>query len=276
MSDDRDSAVLCLTFDNMGMARAVGAGEASRPDEDEPGLRVGYPRVLDLLDELGIKATFFIEAWNCLHHADRVQEIARRGHEIGMHGFVHEKFGALPKLRVEQVLYDSFAAFESLGVHPIGFRAPGGVRGPFAIEPLVELGIRFDSSLPDESGSVEQRAEMGGADTPPDRTPQPHALAPGLVTFPFEWRLVDAYLYRSDGGTRTPEDLVEDWSDELHACARSRNLMTVIFHPYVSGTRDDRYDGMRRFLELASNDPSVRISTMGEQAMAFRSAGSVS
>ena len=44
---------LCLTFDNMGAARDIGEGRAAKPDPDEPGLKIGYPRLLGLLDEHG-------------------------------------------------------------------------------------------------------------------------------------------------------------------------------------------------------------------------------
>ena len=98
------AATLCLTFDNMGRAREIAAGTASKPDALEPGLAIGYPRLLDLLDELDVRGTFFIEGWNGLHHPERVQELAARGHEVGLHGWVHEKFGALDKPRAEQLL----------------------------------------------------------------------------------------------------------------------------------------------------------------------------
>lgn len=49
------SGTLCLTFDNMGAARDIAEGRASRPDPDEPGLAIGYPRLLALLDELELR-----------------------------------------------------------------------------------------------------------------------------------------------------------------------------------------------------------------------------
>ena len=100
----RSTATLCLTFDNMGRAREIAEGMASGPDAREPGLAIGYPRLLGLLDELDLHGTFFIEGWNGLHHPERVQELAARGHEVGLHGWVHEKFGALEKSRAEQLL----------------------------------------------------------------------------------------------------------------------------------------------------------------------------
>src|SRR5215210_4540249 len=115
---------LCLTFDNMGRAREIALGQASKPDPTEPSLEIGYPRLLALLDSLGLQATFFIEGWNALHHADRILDLVDRGHEVGLHGWIHESFASLDRSRAEQYLYDGTAAMHRIGVHPSGFRAP--------------------------------------------------------------------------------------------------------------------------------------------------------
>ncbi len=141
-----DAGTLCLTFDNMGRAREIAEGTASKPDALEPGLAIGYPRLLGLLDELSLRGTFFIEGWNGLHHPERVQELAGRGHEVGLHGWVHEKFGALDKLRAEQLLHDGTASLTRLGIRPEGFRAPGALRGPHTADILRSLAYRYDSS----------------------------------------------------------------------------------------------------------------------------------
>ena len=93
----RQSGTLCLTFDNMGAAREVGLGQRIDQDPAEWSVARGYPRVLDLLDALGLTATFFIEGWNAVHNRELVMDIARRGHEIGLHGWVHEPFHQLDR-----------------------------------------------------------------------------------------------------------------------------------------------------------------------------------
>ncbi|HWR96914.1 MAG TPA: polysaccharide deacetylase family protein, partial [Candidatus Methanoperedens sp.] len=47
-------------------------------------------KVLDLLDEHDTRATFFVLGWVAERHPELVREIARRGHEIGCHGYGHE------------------------------------------------------------------------------------------------------------------------------------------------------------------------------------------
>jgi hypothetical protein len=64
---------ICLTVDNTGRALEIGTGSAVRPDRDEPGLRRGVPR---LLAEHGVRATFFVDGWNALHHGHVLASIA--------------------------------------------------------------------------------------------------------------------------------------------------------------------------------------------------------
>ena len=54
------------------------------------GPKVAVPRILDMLDRLELKATFFIPGWVIEHHTETCREIVRRGHEIGYHGYLHE------------------------------------------------------------------------------------------------------------------------------------------------------------------------------------------
>ena len=122
--------VLCLTFDNLGAARAVFEGKAARPDPLAPAIVEGVPNVLRLLRDLDLRATFFIEGWSALHYRDAVRSIHSDGHEIGLHGWIHENFAELDRLRATQVLSDGVAMLGERGIVPTGFRAPGGALGP--------------------------------------------------------------------------------------------------------------------------------------------------
>ena len=46
--------------------------------------------LLDLFDEFGIKATFFVLGWVAERHVELIREIAARGHEIASHGYSHQ------------------------------------------------------------------------------------------------------------------------------------------------------------------------------------------
>ncbi|MBA3819793.1 MAG: polysaccharide deacetylase family protein [Deltaproteobacteria bacterium] len=52
-------------------------------------------RYLDLLDDLGVPATFFLVGQHCADHPDLVREYMRRGHQVANHGFDHTRFTKL-------------------------------------------------------------------------------------------------------------------------------------------------------------------------------------
>ena len=233
--------MLCLTFDNMGRAREIGEGLAGRPDESEPSLAVGYPRLLALLDELELKATFFIEGWNALHHPHRVEELARRGHEVGLHGWVHEKFASLDRLRAEQLLYDGTVALERIGLRPSGFRAPGALRGEHTVPLLKTLGFRYDSSS-----------------DPRDRSTQPALLAPGLAHVPWREEMVDSIQYlRHPVRPRTPAEMEAQWRAGIDRAAGSGETVTMVAHAFVSGVEEARFGALRNALAHAREKTKV-------------------
>src|SRR4051812_3192242 len=85
-------AWVCLSFDFDAMSSWIFRDLTSPTplSRGEYGARVGLPRVLHLLDDYDIPATFFVPG----HTADSwpylVRDIAARGHELGNHGYLHE------------------------------------------------------------------------------------------------------------------------------------------------------------------------------------------
>lgn len=250
-------ATLCLTFDNMGCAKDIADGRASRPDANEPGLAIGYPRLLGLLDELDLKGTFFVEGWNGLHHPERVQELAVRGHEVGLHGWVHEKFGALDKPCAEQLLHDGTASLSRLGIRPMGFRAPGGVRGPHTAAILSALDYRYDSSS--DTDQEPPQADYFSV--------TPGLLAPGLAHVPWREAMVDSIQYlRHPVRPRTPAEIEASWIEAIDRTAASGGTTTVVIHAFVSGVDDARLAAVRNVLTHARRRGDLDIVTAGELA----------
>ena len=70
-------AAVSFTMDNLGEAQDVNRGlwPADRPVGTDASVREQLPRILDLLDRHGIRATYFAEAWSLGPYAD----VARRG-----------------------------------------------------------------------------------------------------------------------------------------------------------------------------------------------------
>lgn len=99
------------------------------------------PRVLDLLDEAGAKATFFVIGKKAAEHPDLVRAIVERGHAVGVHGFAHDRLLTLRALStVRDDIAASMTTIEGItGERPALFRPPIGHTTPRiakALEPF--------------------------------------------------------------------------------------------------------------------------------------------
>jgi peptidoglycan/xylan/chitin deacetylase (PgdA/CDA1 family) len=133
-------------------------------DKRHAALEAQTLRLLDLLDELDARATFFLLGMSVAKHRELVAEIVRRGHEPASHGYVHA--------RVYDQTRDAFRAdvdrsietiADSTGRRPVAYRAPAfsiNRRTLWAYDVLAEAGFRYDSSqydsprIPDRLGDI--------------------------------------------------------------------------------------------------------------------------
>jgi polysaccharide deacetylase family protein (PEP-CTERM system associated) len=121
--------------------------------EEPPTERVipATRRLLDLLDNAGTKATFFVLGNVADTFPDLVREVADRGHEIGTHGYGHWRVDVIGAERFRDELRSSRAAIErACGSRPAGHRAPEfsfTPATPWAFEVLESEGLAFDSSV---------------------------------------------------------------------------------------------------------------------------------
>ena len=108
-------------------------------------------RLLDLFDETGSRATFFVLGWVAERQPALVREIAARGHESACHGYAHEIVYEIGPERFREDLKRGRAAIEdATGTRVEGYRAPSfsiTERSLWALEILAEEGFRFDSSI---------------------------------------------------------------------------------------------------------------------------------
>ena len=65
----------------------------------EYGPKVGVPRILDLLEEYGIKGSFFVPGHTAENHPNIVPDLLERGHEVAHHGYIHERPSSLGRIR---------------------------------------------------------------------------------------------------------------------------------------------------------------------------------
>lgn len=113
-------------------------------DGPDPALT---PRVLDVLDTAGVKATFFCIGERVLRHPELAREILARGHELQSHSQRHRhNFSLLGPRGYAQELAAAQRSFEQVtGVTPRLFRAPAGLRNLFLAPVLHRLGLQLVS-----------------------------------------------------------------------------------------------------------------------------------
>jgi peptidoglycan/xylan/chitin deacetylase (PgdA/CDA1 family) len=215
------------------------------------GPRVGVWRLLDLLDEFGAKASFFVPGMIAEAYPFVMPGIAARGHEIGLHGWHHEKVDELDRAQNAAVLDRCIALFEAqLGRRPEGYRSPSWEITPEFHALLRERGFRFDASLQ-------------GFD-------HPYGYG-GVTEIPGTWLVEDTIYFRFTGGPRdrthpaNPDAVLASWIEEFEGMREFGGLFTLTIHPWVSG-RAQRIRLLRRLFAHMRAASDVWWTTAGEIA----------
>jgi peptidoglycan/xylan/chitin deacetylase (PgdA/CDA1 family) len=223
--ENRCAAMLCFDVDGETTALSEDAQLAHRRtlmSQCEYGPRVGVPRLLGLLDHLEMSATFFIPAYIAEHHPRMIEAIVARGHEIGLHGYLHEKLAYLDEVREEEILVRSIEILTRLtGSRPVGFRAPWFEINPWTPALLQKHGVEYCAS------------EMG------DDVPYFHDN--GLVEIPGQWMLEDweQFAFNADPAWGfMPENcakVFDLWWREFEAMHDFGCCFVLTLHPWLSG-----------------------------------------
>ncbi len=120
-------------------------------DRYESRVAANTDRVLGILDDAGVKATFFILTWNAERHPEIVRRIAAQGHEIASHGYGHRLiYEQTPDTFRDDVARAKRILEDLTGTPVLGYRAPSlSITGKslWALDVLLECGYRYDSSV---------------------------------------------------------------------------------------------------------------------------------
>ncbi len=221
---------VALSFDCDHETFELGAGRHSvgRLSWGEYGRRVGVPRILDVLARHDVPATFFEPAVCALLDPTEVPRIRDAGHEVGLHGWIHENNSRLDRDTERDLMRRAFDVLEGqLGRAPVGFRSANWDMSPHTIDLVRELGLLYDSSLMADDSCYE--LESAGEAT-------------GVVEIPVEWIRDDAVylLFNREPATRPwlpPDDVFAIFRRELDAAFDEGGLFQLVMHPFVIGYR---------------------------------------
>jgi len=220
------------------------------------GPDVGVPRILQLLDELDVPATFFVPGWVAERRPELMATIVEHGHEIAHHSYSHRAPTSLNASEERADFERGLAVFEKQGVEIKGYRAAQWEAGRNTYALLAEHGLLYDSSL------------MGD-----DR---PYLLDLGdstIVELPVHWSLDDweqyAFLPEPDIGSviESPRKVLELWRAELDGMRHYQCLFNLCMHPFLTG-RPSRMQALRELVEYALSAGDVRFARCRDVAAA--------
>jgi peptidoglycan-N-acetylglucosamine deacetylase len=255
---------VALSFDSDHETIPLRDGE-TRPgklSQGEYGSRVGAPRVLRLLERYGVPATFFMPAVSALLHPDEVRSYVAAGHEVGMHGWIHERNMLLTPADERELAFRSADTLEKLtGSRPVGIRTPSWDFSDHTLAVTRALGLRYDSSLMAADEPYELLAD--GEPT-------------GVVEIPVEWIRDDAPYFTMDRHTAVrpytpPRGVLEIWRDEFDLAYADGGLFQLTMHPHVIGHRS-RMVILTELLAHIAGHPDVWFATHAQVADHVRTA----
>lgn len=224
--ENADLAV-ALTFDVDGEAPWLGEG----PDNGQRltllsqgrfGPVRGLVRVLDLLAEFGIRATFYVPGYTADHHPDAIASILAGGHEVGHHGYLHLGTDGLDQAGQRAELEAGLTALGRHGVRPVGYRSPGWELSPETLAMLGELGFAYDSSLMADDRPYWETS--GGR---------------ALLELPGHWSLCDwpyfGWTPYHGGLLADPAAVERTWLEEFESAREDGRAITYTMHPEAIG-----------------------------------------
>lgn len=205
-----------------------GGNSIGRMSWGQYGHRVGVPRILEILKREGVPASFFVPAVAAKLYPDEQRRVIAEGHEIGLHGWIHEVNSTLPEAIERDLHFRAADALEEItGLRPVGMRTPSWDFSAATLKIQRELGLIYDSSLMADNDPYEL-IEDG----------QPT----GIVELPVEWIRDDAPYFNMNRFQAlrpyTPPTAVLDiFLREFEGAHAEGGLFLLTMHPHVTGYR---------------------------------------
>lgn len=176
------------------------------------GMNRGLDRILDILDDKGLKATCFTPGWVAEHYPDQILKVQRQGHEIAALGYRHENMALLSVKEQDAAMKKSVEAIETLcGIKPMGFRSPEGELTLDTLRIAKKYGMVYSSNLCDDDRPYVK--DLGDGES--------------ILEIPIHWVNYDlpyfAFNYHpafpaGQGRIANYTGVLSNWKDEFYGC----------------------------------------------------------
>ena len=205
-----------------------GGESIGKLSQGQYGNRQGIPRILEILHRHNVPASFYVPAVTALLYPDEQRRIAAEGHEVALHGWIHERNSVLPEAAERDLMLRASDTLERLvGQRPVGIRTPSWDFSPATLAIVKDMGLIYDSSLMADVDCYELL--LDGEPT-------------GVVELPVEWIRDDAVYFNMNRFAALrpytpPTDVFDIFRRELEAAHAEGGIFQLTMHPHISGYR---------------------------------------
>lgn len=227
---DGARCAIALSFDSDHESAELRDGGKSigRLGQGEYGHRQGIPRLASVLNRAGVRASFFVPAVCAMLYPDEQRRLVAEGHEIGLHGWIHERNSVLPAEAERELLLRAADVLESVtGVRPVGIRTPSWDFSENTLAIIRDMGLLYDSSLMSDDDCYELM--LDGQST-------------GVIELPVEWIRDDSvYLdmnrWSAQRPYTPPSDVLDIFVREFERAYVEGGVFQLTLHPDIIGHR---------------------------------------
>jgi peptidoglycan-N-acetylglucosamine deacetylase len=227
-NDARCAVALSFDSDHDTTELRDGGKSIGRLSWGQYGSRVGMPRILDLLRRYDVRASFYVPAVTAKLYPKEQHAVAADGHEIGIHGWIHElNSGLTYEAERDLMLRSADVLQQTTGVRPLGMRTPSWDFSPHTLRIAKEMGLLYDSSLMADEDCYELL--LDGEPT-------------GVIELPVEWVRDDAVYFwmnrfQAQRPYTPPSDVFDIFCREFDSAYQEGGLFQLTMHPHVIAYR---------------------------------------
>jgi len=220
---------------------------------------VAIPRIVEIFRQFDIHQTFFFPAWCMERYPHLVEAVLAGGHEVGLHGYLHELANTLSLEREQELLQRGMEVTQRLiGRRPAGWRAPLYSFSENTADLIARAGFLYDSSLMGDDIPYVLQAKSGEVVELPL-----HDASDDWPQYAENWDLG----YHAP--IRPPARGIETFLAEFEAAWEHRGMWISVWHPFVSG-RLSRAIQVARMIEEMQRRGDVWFATLQQIAEHIR------
>ena len=258
----RCACLLTFDFDADVVAAYDGVTDPVTVSMGKYGPKVGVPNLLNLLDLFDITTTFFVPGWVVENYPAAVEQIIKRGHEIGHHGYLHEPGSSFKSAEQEEekIVQALEILSKFVGRRPTGYRAPYFDLSLNTLAILEKHGFQYTSELMDSL------------------VPDYHVIngrKSSMLNLPIHWVLDDLahifYHITARKSILTCRQVLEHYMEEFEAIYAYGGIFTLVMHPEASG-RPSRVLMMKKLIENFKSRSDVWVTSPAEVVKYWQSA----